>query len=100
MTDLSNRWMDVVGSVRHARARPELFLPVGGIKEKVVAAARAGLKRVIMLPARNRRDYDEIPDEARNQFARLLAIRNRTSDDHLRTVCPSWSDCCGLRSGP
>lgn len=41
-----------------------LVLPVGGIKEKVTAAARAGLKRV-MLPARNRRDFDEIPEEAR-----------------------------------
>src|SRR5262249_19061875 len=38
-----------------------LVLPVGGIKEKVVAAARAGLGR-IMLPARNRRDYDDIPE--------------------------------------
>lgn len=44
-----------------------LVLPVGGIKEKVVAAARAGLKRV-MLPARNRRDYDEIPEEVRAQL--------------------------------
>jgi ATP-dependent Lon protease len=44
-----------------------LVLPVGGIKEKVVAAARAGLKRV-MLPARNRRDYDDIPEEARRQL--------------------------------
>jgi len=42
-----------------------LVLPVGGIKEKVVAAAGAGLKRV-MLPARNKRDYDEIPEETRN----------------------------------
>ena len=41
-----------------------LVLPVGGIKEKVVAAARAGLTRV-MLPARNRKDYDDIPEEAR-----------------------------------
>jgi ATP-dependent Lon protease len=41
-----------------------LVLPVGGIKEKVTAAARAGLKRV-MLPARNRRDFDDIPEEAR-----------------------------------
>jgi ATP-dependent Lon protease len=40
-------------------------LPVGGIKEKVVAAARAGLKRV-MLPARNRKDFDDIPEDARN----------------------------------
>jgi ATP-dependent Lon protease len=44
-----------------------LVLPVGGIKEKVVAASRAGLKRV-MLPARNRRDYDDIPEEARTQL--------------------------------
>jgi ATP-dependent Lon protease len=42
-----------------------LVLPVGGIKEKVLAAAAAGLKRV-MLPARNRKDYDDIPEEARN----------------------------------
>jgi ATP-dependent Lon protease len=44
-----------------------LVLPVGGIKEKVVAAAAAGLKRV-MLPARNRRDFDEIPQGARDQL--------------------------------
>ena len=41
-----------------------LVLPVGGIKEKVTAAARAGLTRV-MLPARNRRDYDDIPEDTR-----------------------------------
>ncbi|HZT25852.1 MAG TPA: endopeptidase La, partial [Pseudolabrys sp.] len=44
-----------------------LVLPVGGIKEKVVAAARAGLKRVV-LPARNRKDFDDIPEEARKQL--------------------------------
>ena len=44
-----------------------LVLPVGGIKEKVVAAAGAGLKRV-MLPARNRRDYDDIPKSAREKL--------------------------------
>ena len=41
-----------------------LVLPVGGIKEKVVAAAAAGIKRV-MLPARNKRDYADIPEEVR-----------------------------------
>jgi ATP-dependent Lon protease len=41
-----------------------LVLPVGGIKEKVVAAHRAGIKRV-MLPARNRKDFEDIPEEAR-----------------------------------
>jgi len=44
-----------------------LVLPVGGIKEKVVAAAAAGLARV-MLPARNRRDFDEIPKSAREKL--------------------------------
>jgi len=44
-----------------------LVLPVGGVKEKVIAAQRAGLKRV-MLPARNRRDLDDIPDEIRRQL--------------------------------
>ncbi|MET4290796.1 ATP-dependent Lon protease [Bradyrhizobium sp. LB8.2] len=44
-----------------------LVLPVGGIKEKVVAAAAAGLKRV-MLPARNKRDYDDIPQSARDNL--------------------------------
>jgi ATP-dependent Lon protease len=44
-----------------------LVLPVGGIKEKVVAAAAAGLTRV-MLPARNRRDYDDIPQSAREKL--------------------------------
>ncbi|WFU43424.1 endopeptidase La [Bradyrhizobium sp. CB82] len=44
-----------------------LVLPVGGIKEKVVAAAAAGLKRV-MLPARNKRDFDDIPKGARESL--------------------------------
>ena len=44
-----------------------LVLPVGGIKEKVVAAARAELKRV-MLPARNLKDFDEIPEEVQGQM--------------------------------
>jgi ATP-dependent Lon protease len=44
-----------------------LVLPVGGIKEKVVAAHGAGLRRV-MLPARNRRDFDDIPEVARKQM--------------------------------
>jgi ATP-dependent Lon protease len=51
-----------------------LVLPVGGIKEKVVAAARAGLSTVV-LPARNRRDYEEIPESARNALRFLWAER-------------------------
>ncbi|HEX5209129.1 MAG TPA: endopeptidase La [Steroidobacteraceae bacterium] len=41
-----------------------LVLPVGGIKEKTIAAARAGIRKVI-LPARNRRDLEDIPQSAR-----------------------------------
>jgi ATP-dependent Lon protease len=44
-----------------------LVLPVGGIREKVVAAARADLRRVL-LPARNRKDLEDIPEDARNRL--------------------------------
>jgi ATP-dependent Lon protease len=44
-----------------------LVLPVGGIKEKMIAAARAGIRKVI-LPARNRRDLDDIPQSARSML--------------------------------
>jgi ATP-dependent Lon protease len=36
-------------------------LPVGGIKEKIMAARRAGICTIV-LPAANRRDFDEIPE--------------------------------------
>ncbi len=44
-----------------------LVLPVGGIKEKVLAAARAGIQTV-MLPARNQRDIEDVPQSAREQM--------------------------------
>jgi ATP-dependent Lon protease len=44
-----------------------LILPVGGIKEKVLAAKRAGL-RTILLPARNKKDLAEIPSDIREQL--------------------------------
>ena len=43
------------------------MLPVGGIKEKVLAAHRAGIKRVI-LPERNRKDLIDIPEQPRNEM--------------------------------
>jgi ATP-dependent Lon protease len=49
-----------------------LVLPVGGIKEKIVAAARAELGTVI-LPARNKKDYEEIPEAARNALRFIWA---------------------------
>ncbi len=44
-----------------------LVLPVGGIKEKVIAAHAAGIAR-ILLPARNRKDFEDIPEEVRNSL--------------------------------
>ena len=44
-----------------------LVMPVGGIREKVVAAAAAGITTV-MLPARNRRDWEDIPESARSRL--------------------------------
>jgi len=44
-----------------------LVLPVGGIKEKVLAAHRAGIGHVL-LPARNRRDFEDIPESVRRQM--------------------------------
>ncbi|MDD2919488.1 endopeptidase La [Rhodoferax sp.] len=45
-----------------------LVMPVGGIKEKVLAALAAGISTV-MLPARNRRDLEEVPEQTRAQLA-------------------------------
>ena len=44
-----------------------LVLPVGGIKEKTVAAHRAGI-RTVLLPARNRKDLEDIPDSVKREL--------------------------------
>jgi ATP-dependent Lon protease len=58
-----------------------LVLPVGGIKEKVIAAQGAGLTRV-MLPARNRRDFEDIPEDtrARLQFVWLERVEEAVAE--------------------
>ena len=61
-----------------------LVLPVGGIKEKIVAAAAAGLSRV-MLPARNRRDFDDIPESARNKLEFIWL--ERVDDAVAQALC-------------
>ena len=45
-----------------------LVLPVGGIKEKILAARRAGIKRVI-LPKANQKDLKEVPEQVRNEMS-------------------------------
>src|SRR5512145_493197 len=49
-----------------------LVLPVGGIKEKVLAAHRAGMKRII-LPARNEKDLTDVPEQARKELEFVFA---------------------------
>jgi ATP-dependent Lon protease len=49
-------------------------LPIGGLKEKVLAAHRAGIKRIIV-PDRNRGDLDEVPEEIKNELDFVFATR-------------------------
>ncbi len=51
-----------------------LVLPVGGIKEKVLAAHRAGIKRII-LPKANEKDLKDVPQEVRDELICILAER-------------------------
>ena len=55
-------------------------LPVGGIKEKVLAAHRNGL-RIIILPKRNKQDLDDVPDEIKKSMKFVFA---ETVDDVLK----------------
>ena len=71
-------------------------LPVGGVKEKVLAAVRAGARRVI-LPARNRDDLREVPADVRRKIkfvfistiddaARAAGLSPRTPSPRKRTA--------------
>ena len=63
-----------------------LVLPVGGIKEKVLAAHRAGLKTII-LPRRNAVDLDELPQEVRDSLKFVLAEKvEQVWDNALQPV--------------
>ncbi|GIW93986.1 MAG: hypothetical protein KatS3mg110_2027 [Pirellulaceae bacterium] len=62
-----------------------LVLPVGGIKEKVLAAHRAGLRRVI-LPAANEKDLVDLPATVRESIEFVLAER---IDDVLAAAIPA-----------
>ena len=48
------------------------MLPIGGVREKALAAQRAGLKRVI-LPRENEYDLEDLPAETRNELEFVLA---------------------------
>jgi ATP-dependent Lon protease len=62
-----------------------LVLPIGGLKEKVLAARRAGLKRVIV-PRANQKDLRDLPEEVRNEMEFVFADR---VEDVLRVMLPS-----------
>lgn len=51
-----------------------LVFPVGGIKEKVLAAHRAGIRRIIM-PSRNEADIEDIPQDVRNELTIVFVSR-------------------------
>jgi ATP-dependent Lon protease len=62
-------------------------LPVGGIKEKVLAAHRAGIRTVI-LPRRNERDLEDVPDEVRRDLAFVLVDNAEEVLDQALSVQP------------
>lgn len=65
-----------------------LVLPVGGIKEKVLAAHRAGVRRII-LPAENEKDLPELPDHVRDEIEFVFAER---IEDVLNTAIPELAE--------
>jgi ATP-dependent Lon protease len=68
-----------------------LVLPVGGIKEKVLAAMRAGIRRVL-LPERNRKDLEEVPAEAKQKMEFVFL---RDVDEAVRAVIGAQPDRAG-----
>ena len=61
-----------------------LVLPIGGVKEKVLAARRAGLRRVV-LPRGNQKDLRDLPEEVRREMEFVFADR---AEDVLAAVLP------------
>ena len=65
-----------------------LILPVGGIKEKMLGARRAGIMRVV-LPRENARNLRDLPEHVRNEMEFVLVDNIR---DLLREVIPSLTE--------
>ena len=65
-----------------------LVLPIGGVKEKVLAARRAGIHRVI-LPKENAKDLRDLPEHVRAEMEFILAER---IEDVLAAAIPQLAD--------
>jgi ATP-dependent Lon protease len=65
-----------------------LVLPIGGVKEKVLAARRAGIRTVIM-PKANQKDLRDLPDEVRKEMQFVFAER---VEEVLRTAIPELAE--------
>ena len=59
-------------------------LPIGGLKEKIIAARRSGLKQIIV-PEQNRKDYLELPDHLKDKIEVFFA---KTYDDVFKIAFP------------
>ncbi len=74
-----------------------LVLPIGGVKEKVLAAVRAGITTV-MLPSRNRKDLEDVPDTARDHV-RFVWLE-RVEDAVAAALEPAEERATGNQSAP
>ncbi len=69
-----------------------LVLPIGGVKNKVLAAVRAGITTV-MLPARNEKDYEDVPETAREA---VRFVWMATVDDAIEAALEPASDTASV----
>ncbi len=81
-----------------------LVFPVGGLKEKILAAHRAGIRR-ILLPSRNEADIEDLPDDVRKQLEIVFVARiNEVIDSALEVLVanpppPPLTGIAGRESG-
>ena len=87
----------IVSALRNQRVREDvamtgeitlsgLVLPVGGIREKALAAKRFGIKTFVF-PSRNKADVAELPPEVKEQMTFVPAS---TLEDVLKVALPAW----------
>jgi ATP-dependent Lon protease len=67
-------------------------LPIGGIREKALAAQRAGLKRIV-LPAENEHDLDDLPAETKRELEFVLV-------DSIEEILEVAFDGAGIPAAP